>query len=552
MRRTVSEVGARRRGLAVALALALGLCLFGIDWGLPGIRSWSNDDGTPELPLHIEQVYRDGWHKYPYLQPLIDRLLYAPFLAKWRSDGRLKADCALPDPACFADPPAQMGRLMAISRLRSVAAALALVLLAHALAWQLYRDAGAALATACLAATTQVLIFYGHLGNVDLPLTAWFMLSMLAWLRILDGAGWTTHAGFGIAAACALATKESIVGAYVLPGLAILGLHARRLARGEKGSDGLRALLALALPLLILYALVNNLAFNPDGYVERIRHWSSGGGIDDFDDRYQGPVWLAGQSLARLGEAMGVPLASLALAGLCLGLRPGASALDRRASRILLLPLVGYQLFTIQTVHFVYTRFTLPLALLLLPPAGRLAARLWRSPGPWHPIARSLTLACIAYSGLYCLNVDLAMRADTRYAAEAWLRQALQPGSRLGLVGSEHYLPRTWHLGPIESERLLWEDSEAWDLEAWQPDWLILSSKSFVDLVGAEADARDRLLTGEAGYAVVWDQQQPAPLSWLPGAFVESRVSPRIVILRRDPDGLRAAPDAPTPAGRGP
>ena len=265
-------------------------------------------------------------------------------------------------------------------------------------------------------------------------------------------------------------------------------------------------------------------------------------------------MW-AGQLYAKLALQEGYhdyPLASLALAGLCLGLRPGASALDRRASRILLLPLVGYQLFTIQTVHFVYTRFTLPLALLLLPPAGRLAARLWRPPGPWRPIARSLTLACIAYSGLYCLNVDLAMRADTRYAAEAWLRQALQPGSRLGLVGSEHYLPRTWRLGPIESERLLWEDSEAWDLEAWQPDWLILSSKSFVDLVGAEADARDRLLTGEAGYAVVWDQQQPAPLSWLPGAFVESRVSPRIVILRRDPDGLRAAPDAPTPAGRGP
>ena len=58
----------------------------------------------------------------------------------------------------------------------------------------------------------------------------------------------------------------------------------------------------------------------------------------------------------------------------------------------------------------------------------------------------------------------------------------------------------------------------------------------FLKLTGRPAEVRDALLSGESGYFVAWEHQNTPPFnSWLPWAWVESRVSPRGWVLRRDP-----------------
>ena len=110
------------RGLIAVLALSLTLNSIGAGWGLPNDRSWSNDDPTPKVPLRIGQIWCCGDNKYPYLQPLITRAVYAPSVAWWRHNGDIVEPCDdLGDADCFRRPYDQLGWLMRLSRLLATA-----------------------------------------------------------------------------------------------------------------------------------------------------------------------------------------------------------------------------------------------------------------------------------------------------------------------------------------------------------------------------------------------------------------------------------------------
>ena|GEM_PF-2121038 len=575
-------------------AIYLALAGTGITWGLPNDHSWSNDDIAPNTVLRVGEFYWGASHKYPYLQLFIDRALYEPYILMAQANGQYEADCRPVRRDCFVDRPRQVGRLILISRLRSLVMGAGVVALVASAAAMLFGPQ-AAFWAAMLAAVNETLGFFGKQGNLDVPYSFWFMASLLPWLRIMRGAGRRDWLLFGLLAGAALATKESIVGAYVLMGGAMLIALVRQLRRadGRGGSrpsatwEATRRLGLMACGLLGVYGLVMNVALNWSGFVDHLRHWVGGPGVEDFNDAYAGPLWLARMTWNRSMDGAGRPLWLFLAVAPIASLwwpdgRPGGSA-ARRVTLWLLVPVCSYLLFTILPIRFVYSRFLLPVFLLLAIAGGPLAARLWQGPadltaptwGLRRLVGRVALIGMLGYSGLYSLNQGLAMRADTRLAAEAWMAANLPSGAQVVAFGDEAYFPRL-DLLDLDPEVIRWktlppylpaDDPAADDEPTAQadalaammlamddaeqtpppgaPDWLLLSSRGAPPPGTAGDRLQERLQGGSAGYDVVWDSSnayhdmdrvadRPSPLGpvlW--GDFVENRISPRIWVLKR-------------------
>jgi len=611
---------ARRLILPLLLLLSLTLNLWGNSWGLPNDKSWSNDDPTPDTALSIPTIWAEDWHKYPYLLPWLDRALYAPQLATWRRDGSLSssADCRIPsDDDCFTDIHAQWGRLMAISRVaRAVmgtGVVLAVFLIASFIAGGPFATSAGLLAAA-VAAFSQVLVFYAHVGNVDVAMTFFFAWSLVAWLRALgmgaqdesvqsdDGprnggpraagplpaanrhilnrhsGNLQAHAAFGALGGAALACKEAIYGAYVLPGAALVALAAWRAWRRWRGSISGHARdprsagqahpvapestspapplvpspptdrwrpLAIAIPfagpllaglaLLVVYGFANNVLGNPSGFRAHVSYWTSGTGIAPWNDGFTGHATLLWTFVRRMAEGMSWPLLLLAIVGAALAWR-------RPRARWLLLPTASYYLFTIAAVRFAYTRFTLPVVVLLAAAAGVGLSAAWRDSTQrgWRPALLLLYTLGLGHGLIYSLHGNLLLRADARYSAEAWLRANVPLDANIDSFGSRTHLPRLDWLG-YDSDRI---DEDEFSAAHFQTDdddrpaWLVLSEKTVGGLEGEQAALRDSLLAGEAGYELVLDAHGRSGLEpWLIRAWTESRINPRIWILRRQDDG---------------
>ena len=210
--------------------------LLGIHWGLPNHESWNGDDLSPSKPLRVVHDWLRGNHKYPYLQWWLNLALYAPWLLGVAAAGELDLGCFPRLRAeCFADPLRDMTVFMAISRLLSVAMGLGIVLGTRRLALALHGDRAAALFAALICAASPTLVFFCHTGNVDAPHVFWFSASLVAAVSVWRRGTPLDHAAFGLLAGCALATKDTVIGAYVLPGLALLGVHGLRVSR-ERGA----------------------------------------------------------------------------------------------------------------------------------------------------------------------------------------------------------------------------------------------------------------------------------------------------------------------------
>lgn len=533
------------RGLIAVLALSLALNSIGAGWGLPNVRSWSNDDPTARVPLRIGDIWCCGDNKYPYLQPLITRAVYEPVLAWWRVRGDVVTPCDdLGDEDCHRRPFEQLGLLMRLSRLLAALMGAGTVAAVYALALRLYHDRRAALFAALAAALIHELVLFSHWGNVDVPYLFWFAWSIVAYLDVVDRGRVRDYAAFGLLSSAALSTKESIVGAYVGVGAAILVVHARRaLAARPPGQAATYALqrsvtadprlAVLVVSLFGFYGLVNNVVFNPSGYAAHVGHWIGGTGIDPWNDRFAGHAALLVTFGARLRDAVGWPW--LSAAGVAV---VWAAWRDRRTLWVVV-PAVSYYLFTIAPIRYAYTRFTLPVAILAAVPMGWLAARAFADVakdvrgGRWiaqRVLALTLSLVLI-HAFLYSVHADVMLLTDGRYAAERWLVAEVPRDADVVAIGSPSYLPRLDWLG-YEIERLDDDEASLAAVLAEDADVVVTTRRARAPGIGAAPSLVDDLVG--AGYAVVYDAASPAPLAPLLGtAYIESRVNPTTVILVR-------------------
>ena len=524
--------------LAAILLVALFLNLVGLFWGLPNVESWMADDISPWLPLRVGRTYFFGWHKYPYLHSWLSLVLYSPYLLYLIVSGKLDLSCypSITE-ACFSDVYAQLSGMLLISRALSVLMGLGVVCGVYALALRIHGDRSAARFAALLTACSFVLVLYSHMGNLDVPHCFWFVLSLYFFVGVLQRGSLFDHVAFGLSAGCALGTKEGIVGAYVLTCAAIYAAHLRRSLRAG-GSTGARSwlaasldrrLLALAGSLLLVYAVsVNPLNWN--GLLEHWKLWlPSEPRMAGFQAQFfEGYLDLFRKIAMGLRDGMGWPVLLLCIAGVLY------APWRRPWSAVLLLPALSYLLFSILPAKYAPMRFILPLVPILAVFGGVLASRLLRV----RLAARLLTVPLLGFvfghAFLHTLNGDFMLVNDSRYLAEAWLRENVKEEVRIGTFSTAQYLPRLAWLGHRVERIPKGEIGEA-ALRERSPDYLVLSSLYYRRFHGKRGEWIERLISGVEGYRLAWKGRGHSPLErWMGHRYALADVNPELIILERN------------------
>ncbi|HUN78525.1 MAG TPA: glycosyltransferase family 39 protein [Solirubrobacteraceae bacterium] len=392
-------------GLALVLALALGLRLWGIRQGLP--YSYNADEDAHFVPRAIG-IFQLGWNPHYFENPPAYTYLLHLVFAVWLGGERGVVHA-------FATNPT------AVFTTARVTAAL----LGTAAVWLLYMagarlfDRGVALLAAALQAVAFLPVFYAHLAVNDVPTLAPLTLSLLGTALVLRSGRlrWYLLAGAGLGLGCAAKYTAGIV---LLPLLAAAA--ANYIADPRQGPRVLLGLLLAGACALACFVAANPYSvLDFHAFAQGIQHQSSVSA--ESEGKLGAPhesgifyylwsfTWGLGwvPALAALGGAVTVwrrerrlgwvlvpaPLLYLAFMG----------AEDRYFGRWLLpiFPIVSLlaALFALQCAAFAARRGPRPLALGL----GAFA-----------------TLALCGQGLLYSIHSDRVLaRADTRNLTRAWL-----------------------------------------------------------------------------------------------------------------------------------
>jgi hypothetical protein len=225
---------------------------------------------------------------------------------------------------------------------------------------------------------------------------------------------------------------------------------------------------------------------------------------------------------------MGWPALGLCAAGLLY------ASWRRPWSAVLLVPALSYVLFSIMPAQYAPMRFGLPLVLILTVFGGAMASRLLRVP----LAARLLTVPLLAFvfghAFLHALNGDLMLVNDSRYLAEAWLRENVGTDARIGTYSTAQYLPRLAWSGH-RAEPIPDEEIGQSGLRERSPDYLVLSSLYYQRFGGKRGAWLERLISGAEGYRVVWEGRGHSPLErWMGHRYALADVNPKLIILERN------------------
>lgn len=250
----------------------------------------------------------------------------------------------------------------------------------------------------------------------------WFAASLYAYLRINQTDRWVYYATLGVFTAFSVATKDAVAGVYVGMVLVIL---VTRWMRYKDSRHWLSAIFkAVLYPEIwiglicfaIPYGLINGLFSHLDVYINRLNYYLSGPGIQNFNQTYQGPLWLVVEALTVVAKAWGWPMLLMFVVAMVVGWRRW-----RRSTLWLLVPCVAYYLIVCQYTGMVYARMLFPVYLCVSILVGRTVS-VWLLNRKIPVVARYAPVLLLYLSSVgYCCAVDLEMTHDTRYRAEQWL-----------------------------------------------------------------------------------------------------------------------------------
>lgn len=499
--------------LLLLLAASLALNAWGIDWGLPSPHGWALDEVLPASVLDgMRRRFSDGWHeKYPPLHYYVLAAAYAPVLAaQGLGAGR-------PVPA------GAYNQLFLIGRAVSLLMGAATVLFVYLCGRELF-DRRASLLSASLVALMVPFVFYAKLANLDVPYVFWWMVSLLFLLRCLKRHHRRDYLLFAMTAVLAVCTKDQAYGLYVLT--VPLLLVARW--RGHRGGFGRDVLLTAGLAALLFLAL-HNVVWNADGFRAHFALITGQASRDfqEFTSDWRGHLALLARTASDVGFTLGAPALVACLAGLvAAGREPRLLAL--------LVPGLSYYLFFVAVVRYSYDRFTIPLGILLAFFGGRFLAQA-------RGIARAAVAALFVYGLARALSVGLLMTNDSRYVAEAWLRQHAGTESLVGAVGPPEHLPRLdglrWRTVGPRAERL----------EKIRPDYLVINAdygRRATEGTG-EREFYTRLQEEQLGYRLAYEYRFASPLVLLDTEGLRDvsnigKVNPLLRIYRKAEESLES------------
>ncbi len=521
-----------RDGLpAACVALLIGaasLYLVGMTWGLPG-PGWAGDEMRMQdlLDLARHRFANGWWNFYPPGHFYLLTIVTWPFLVwHWL------------DPVTYAESLAPFASV-ALFRLVSLAMAVGTVLMVYLSASYFYR-ARAALVAACLVALTMPMLYYAKVANVDVPYVFWFSVSLVCLARIASGAAMVDYVIFAVAATLAVCTKDQAIGLFALPVLAIVGAE-------YAATGGVKKVAVSAIVAVVTFALVQNIAFNFQGFVEHVRFVTLKSAYSPFEPTPAGEwrLWQMTWMLTRL--SLGWPAFLLCLGGVVLALvRPTAA---RPRFWWLLLPAASYYLTFLVEVRALYDRFLLPMFIPLAFAGGFLVQdleRLSERPRRWAQVA---VAGVLAYTLVYVAAVDAVMLRDSRYAVESWIRNNVEPGATIGRVGPIQQMPRiNDHL-----VQLLSPTREA--IRSADYEYVIVNDQWAERFSGnqAESEGLRELEAGRLGYRPAYESTRAFSFAGMPftarfafdgstGYSTLTKINPGMTIYKR------VNPETPAPS----
>ena len=436
------------------MSLILGLCE--INWGLPnGNASWAADALGPLTVLSIARrsvsTFNSGWFyfKYPLGYPLVLLMANAPYLALLLVTGNFKHPQSA-YPYGFAHPEAALHVMGLVGRMVSVAAITATVGLAYGIGRRLFGRLAGVLAAA-FAATAYPLVYYAHTTNLDAVFLFWQTLALWATTVAAQTGRRAAYVVLGVAAAMAVSTKEQAF-ALLLPLPIIVTVYRRQaMGVGLSGLRGWRAAICsdgtvvCVIGAVVTLLLVNNVLWNPAGFVNRVLYLS-GRSIPGVSARLA-PVEFAlfkggakeYNYLAQLSDAvessLGWPLLIVVLIGVAY-----VAVRHTRWALLLLTPAVAHYYLSLRTLDLITLRYVLPLLVIGSVCAGALCAAILQSK---YRTAAAVVVGAVCLLGVArAIELDLLLRDDTRYRAEAWMREHVASGSVVETYQKPAYLPR--------------------------------------------------------------------------------------------------------------
>lgn len=459
--------------LALLLAGAAVLFAVGITWGLPSWHGWAGDELHPDSwERAITPETHTGWHaRYPPLHfhvlHNLSRPLRAAFDRGWMDLDRHQ----------------QNFWLTLMARTLSLLMALATLAVVYLLGKR-FVDRRTGLFAALIVALTAPYVYYAKMANLEAPYLLWFAVSLLFYLRLVDGprpgepARLWDAVLFGLAAAATVATKDPAYALYALAPLPVLLALVRQRGETERSWPG--RLLRAALDRRFLaagaaaaggYALFQDLLFNRVRFLHHVELLLGpmSGPYREFGHGLGDQAALAWRFLQQLAFALNPLLFAACAAGVVwVGVRwfrnGGGGKGERRWSGArregvllgsLLLLAVSYYLTLVAVIGFTFDRYVLPVTLILALAGGRFFTLLldrWPRPaaaGAGVPVRTAVAVAIgpvFLYVFLYAASVDTRMLADSRYTVEARVAEAMAADGTTGLpalaIGRTKHVPR--------------------------------------------------------------------------------------------------------------
>jgi uncharacterized membrane protein len=525
--RTLQQQLIAHQDLIALLCLSLFLNFWGITRGLPNIEDWDPDSIAPLGPLVYAKRLLFGetwWEEYPPLHYMILAVISAPYIGfLWLTGGIHAPQDAYP--YGLTDPETALSMLILTARSVNALMGVGLAGIAYKIGKEVF-DRRTGFLSGLLFACNPIAVYYAHTGNLEVSYLFWSALALLNLAFLVRTPALKHFVWLGVFTAFAIGTKDQAYGLFTLVPLALAVFCLQEQKQGRLGALVTRGLYSLA-GFSVAYVFASNILWNWSGWVEHLRY-ITGPAADRYQtypNTFTGHFSLAFHTLMHLANALNVPVFLSCLPGIWYTIK------NRQAFISLVIPFLSYYLTFLSVVLYVYPRFVFPLVFLVLPFAGRALSELWETKSKF---AQFFVAALLVHSFAYGFLLDLQFTLDSRYEAEAWMKQNFTKTTTVGTDAQAAYLPR--FPKTVKLAKISFSNGHL-NVEGERPEYLVLSRAQYrryrISHLSEPEQKLVALIGNNNGYKVVaafdntLDNEPFFAPRFLP------YVSPTIIILRQ-------------------
>jgi len=485
----------------ILIGVTLALNLTAIDWGLPQWSPWNSDSIAGGKTVRMLPRLYKSWtgERYPRAQFLITGTLYKPFIRHWQRDPLRGRDSRTGKIIETWKTIERVSTLILVSRLVTVLMAVGAVLGVFATTRLLCRDTLAALLAAMVLMFSAEFTYFAHLGNLDVPVTFWFIWTAYWVVRAMQSGKMRYFVLTGLFAGMVVCTKDPSIGH--VGGLAVFLVGAALWHRYKNRRSWLdiikviiegRLWVALACFALV-FLLMNNVLTDYEAFSGRMQHWL---GVKKDYKGSPGQQWrLVKSALRCIRYDCGVWMFWGIIASL-------AYCLWKHRLMVLwaLAPFVLFHLAITTGALQVQARYHIPSLTSLVVLAGIAGSALLRVERITVFIRAVPLVLLFGMEAMFAISVDFEMATDSRYRAEAWIRENLDkkkdtitfisPPVSMPRSRNEGYRVRYTHKVRGTTEKSLQH----------KPKLIALSNSWYLDRIHFDQRFRAKLLKGKLGY----------------------------------------------------